>query len=193
MRKKLVFLTGFATSILLIAQIFWPAQTRTQHALIGQPVPEFTHHQASQWLNSAPLKLDQLRGHVVLIDFWTYECWNCFRSFPWLNALQAQFATRGLKIIGVHSPEFERERDVDRIKEKIAEFALDHPVMVDNDFSYWKALQNRYWPAFYLIDKQGRLRHVYAGETHPGDSQARKIATAIARLAKEPYEAAPSL
>lgn len=166
-----------------------PGHTRVEHDLVNTTAPEFTHEDAGEWLNSPPLSLRNLRGQVVLVDFWTFECWNCYRSFPWLGALEQRFADRPFRIIGVHSPEFERERDYRKISQKIDEFGLAHPVMVDNDFSYWQAMHNRFWPAFYLIDKRGVIRHVYVGETHDGDPQALKIASAIETLTKEPYSA----
>lgn len=152
----------------------------------AKSAPEFTHRAAADWINSAPLTLAFLRGKVILLDFWTFECWNCYRSIPWLNATEQRFQTRGLQVIGVHTPEFDRERVRANIEKKIAEFGIRHPVMVDNDFSYWNAMNNRYWPAFYLIDRQGRLRAHYAGETHAGDAQARRIESDIEALLAEP-------
>jgi thiol-disulfide isomerase/thioredoxin len=149
------------------------------------PAPEFTHAAADDWLNSAPLTLAGLRGKVVLVDFWTFECWNCYRSFPWLNALETRLEARGLQVIGVHSPEFEREHNRDAVRAKIAEFGLKHPVMIDNDFSTWRAYGNRYWPAYYLIDKQGRVRAAWAGETHEGDTRALDIERSITALLAE--------
>ncbi len=175
-----------ALAILLGVQASRPAYSRQQHDLVSTPAPEFTHRDPADWINSEPLMLGDLGGRVVLVDFWTYECWNCYRSFPWLKELQAHFAGRPFTIVGVHTPEFEREHDRDNVKQKVAEFGLDHPVMLDNDFSYWRAMRNRYWPAFYLLDKQGIVRAVYIGETHSGGSQARRIAVAIGRLLKEP-------
>ena len=154
-----------------------PATTR--------PAPEFTHQGEQDWINSKPVTIESLRGHVVLVDFWTFECWNCYRSFPWLNSVDEKFHDRGLRVIGVHSPEFDRERDRDRVAEKVREFKLRHPVMIDNDFSYWRAMQNQYWPAFYLIDKQGRIRDVFVGETHAGDIRARRIEARIAEILDE--------
>lgn len=151
-------------------------------------LPEFTHKEPQDWLNSDPLRVADLRGQVVLIDFWTFECWNCYRSFPWLNAVDQRFASQGLKVVGVHSPEFEHEHDVDRVKAKVAEFALQHPVMIDNDFSYWKALKNRFWPAFYLVDKYGTIRGRFIGETHVGDKQAETIEQLITALLAEQYD-----
>jgi glutathione peroxidase-family protein len=150
------------------------------------PAPEFTQDRAKDWINSEPLRLADLRGRVVLIDIWTFECWNCYRSFPWLKAIEDRYGPQGLVVIGVHSPEFDRERHRDAVARKVREFALQHPVMIDNDFSYWKALGNRYWPAFYLIDKQGRIRYRFAGETHAGDRRAQEIEGAVERLLAEP-------
>lgn len=147
--------------------------------------PEFTSREAVDWINSPPLRLADLRGHVVLLDVWTFECWNCYRSFPWLNDLEARLESKGLRVVGIHSPEFQRERDGAAVKRKMAEFRLKHPVMLDNDFRYWKALGNRYWPAYYLIDKEGRVRARFFGETHKGDAQARRMETMLETLLAE--------
>jgi len=144
--------------------------------------PEFTQQKAQAWINSAPLTLASLRGSVVLIDFWTFECWNCYRSFPWLNQVEAKFRERGLKVVGVHTPEFEREKVIARIRDKVRDFGITYPVMVDSDHAYWNAMQNRYWPAFYLIDREGRVRELYVGETHAGDRQAKAVEAAIEAL-----------
>lgn len=149
------------------------------------PVPEFTHTESQDWLNSEPLSLRDLRGQVVLVDFWTFGCWNCYRSFPWLNAMEERLKDRGLTVIGVHTPEFEHEKDRSEIREKIDAFGLQHAVMVDNDKSYWQAMHNRYWPAYYLIDKQGRKRGLYVGETHSGDKQAKAIEAQLEALLSE--------
>lgn len=147
--------------------------------------PQFTHQEQRDWINSEPLKLKDLRGQVVLLDFWTFACWNCYRSFPWLNALEHSLEDEAFTVIGVHSPEFDYEKDRERIKAKVKEFMLEHPIMIDSDHSYWRAMGNRYWPAFYLIDKQGRVRNVFVGETHKGDPRARRIEAAIADLLNE--------
>jgi len=146
---------------------------------------EFTHHSAEEWINSKPLKLADLKGKVVLLDFWTFECWNCYRSFPWLNSLEKKFADKAVQVIGIHSPEFKHEHDRKQVEAKVEEFKLHHPVMMDNDFSYWKALKNRYWPAFYIVDKQGVMRGKFFGETHEGDSNAQGIERLIEKLLKE--------
>lgn len=150
------------------------------------PAPEFTHTGAAEWINSEPLRLRDLRGHVVLLDFWTFDCWNCYRSFPWLKAVEARYRERDLVVIGVHTPELAHERVRASVVAKVAEFGLHHPVMIDNDFSYWNAMGNRYWPAFYLIDKQGHVRGRFIGETHPGDRRARRVEALIEELLGEP-------
>ena len=147
--------------------------------------PEFTHAAPDEWINSAPLRLAELRGKVVLIDFWTFDCWNCYRSFPWLKEVETTYHDRGLRVIGVHTPEFEHERVRKSVEKKAAEFGLDHPVMIDNDFSYWRAMNNRYWPTFYLIDKRGFLRSIFIGETRSNSVRAGKIEAAIEKLLSE--------
>ncbi len=145
-------------------------------------LPEFTHGSTAEWINSGPLRVADLRGRVVLLHVWTFECWNCYRSFPWLGSVVERFGPRGLVTIGVHSPEFDRERIRDDVVSKAKAFGLEHPTMIDNDFSYWRALDNRYWPAWYVVDRQGVIRTVIVGETHRGDSRAAAIETAIDEL-----------
>ena len=149
------------------------------------PVPAFSHTEASDWINSDPLSWKDLRGEVVLLDFWTFMCWNCYRSFPWLNDLESRFEQRDFQVIGVHSPEFEAEKDRQRIVDKAEEFGLHHPIMIDNDHVFWRAMNNRFWPAFYLIDRQGNIRYRFIGETHIDSSQAKAIEAAIEDLLAE--------
>lgn len=151
----------------------------------GKAAPEFTHGTSQDWINSPPLKLANLRGDVVMVDFWTFECWNCYRSIPWLNTLNERYAKQGFTMVSVHTPEFDRERVRSNIVRKVAEFNIKNPVMVDNDFSYWNAMGNRYWPSFYLIDKQGRVRSSFIGETHVGDRRALEIEGTIETLLAE--------
>lgn len=150
-----------------------------------QALPEFTTDASQYWFNSEPLRVSELRGQVLLIDVWTYDCWNCYRSFPWLNALEARLSDRPFRVIGIHSPEFEHEHDPARVAAKVREFGLRHPVMMDNDFAYWRALGNRYWPAYYLVDKRGMIRYRHIGETHSGDARAERIEEQIQVLLAE--------
>ncbi len=179
-------LVAGAAGALVIATAATLAAAPGQDPQAAVDLPEFTQSAPGAWINSPPLTRADLRGKVVLVDVWTFECWNCYRSFPWLTALEERFAAAPFTVVGIHSPEFERERDVAAVRAKAREFGLHHPIMIDNDFAYWRALGNRYWPAFYLVDKRGRVRDVFIGETHAGDAQARRIATAISRLLAEP-------
>lgn len=148
--------------------------------------PAFTHTAPEAWLNSPPLSWTDLRGKVVLIDVWTFDCWNCYRSIPWLHTLEEKFPPGDFTILGVHTPELPQEYVLANVKAKLREFKITHPVMVDNDYSYWKALGNRYWPAFYVVDRQGRVRGRFIGETHAGDRNARGMEAQIKALLAEP-------
>jgi thiol-disulfide isomerase/thioredoxin len=116
------------------------------------------------WLNSPPLGADQLKGKVVLIDFWTYSCINCIRTLPYLKDWDAKYRKDGLVIIGVHAPEFAFEGEKANVEKAIAKFGVKYPVAMDNDFATWRAFRNRYWPAHYLIDRQGRVVYTHFGE-----------------------------
>ncbi len=152
----------------------------------SRPLPEFSHRASDQWINSVPLSIQDLRGKVLLVDVWTFECWNCYRSFPWLNALEQKFSGEPLQLIGIHSPEFDRERKISSVRAKAVEFKLRHPIMIDNDMRYWRALDNHYWPAYYLVDRKGRIRYRFVGETHENSKQAKAIEAAIRSLLAEP-------
>jgi cytochrome c biogenesis protein CcdA/thiol-disulfide isomerase/thioredoxin len=119
---------------------------------------------AVEWLNSAPLTMEQLRGKVVLIDFWTYSCINCIRTVPYVRAWAEKYKDQGLVVIGVHTPEFAFEKKIDNIKKAINGFDIGYPVAVDNDYKIWRAYSNNYWPAHYLIDSKGNIRYHHFGE-----------------------------
>ena len=119
---------------------------------------------ATAWLNSEPLTPAGLRGHVVLVSFGTYTCINWIRSLPYVRAWADAYAGRGLTVVGVQTPEFEFEGDVDNVGRAIREMDVRYPVVVDNDYAVWQALDNHYWPALYFVDAQGRIRHHHFGE-----------------------------
>ena len=129
--------------------------------VLGQ-APEFTGTQ--RWFNSPPLTMKRLRGRVVLIDFWTYTCINCIRTQPYLKAWDARYRSRGLTIVGVHSPEFSFEKDAGNVQRAVRTAGLRYPVVQDNDLQTWQAWGNQYWPAEYLVDQQGRVRYTSFGE-----------------------------
>ncbi len=143
--------------------------SETDKAQAGLPVlgkaPEFTDN--DRWFNTpagAPLELRQLRGKVVLIDFWTYTCINCIRTLPYLRAWDDRYRKRGLTIVGVHTPEFAFERDADNVQRAIGQNQLRYAVAQDNEYGTWGAWGNQYWPAKYLIDSRGRVRYAHFGE-----------------------------
>ncbi len=119
---------------------------------------------ATTWLNSPPLTPAQLRGKVVLVDFWTYSCINCLRSLPYIRAWAAKYKDHGLVVIGVHAPEFAFEKDLDNVRRAVRDLGITYPVAVDNDLKIWQAFNNQYWPAHYFIDAQGRIRYHHFGE-----------------------------
>jgi cytochrome c biogenesis protein CcdA/thiol-disulfide isomerase/thioredoxin len=126
---------------------------------------------AVEWLNSPPLTPEQLRGKVVLVDFWTYSCINCLRSIPYVRAWAEKYKDQGLVVIGVHAPEFAFEKTVGNVKQAVAKLKIDYPVAVDNDYAIWRAFNNEYWPADYFIDAQGRIRHHFFGEGDYAESE----------------------
>ena len=127
---------------------------------------------ATLWLNSLPLTREQLRGKVVLIDFWTYSCINCIRSVPYVRAWYERYKDQGLVVIGVHSPEFAFERVPANVRKAVEDFRIRYPVAMDNDFNIWRAFDNRYWPAHYLADGEGRIRYHHFGEGRTDETEA---------------------
>ena len=119
---------------------------------------------ANEWLNSPPLTASALRGKVVLIDFWTYTCINWLRTLPYVRAWAEKYKDQGLVVIGVHAPEFAFEKNISNVRWAVKEMRIDYAVAVDNEHLIWRAFKNRYWPALYFIDSQGRVRHHHFGE-----------------------------
>jgi thiol-disulfide isomerase/thioredoxin len=119
---------------------------------------------ATAWLNSEPLGLDELRGHVVLVDFWTLTCINWLRTEPYIRAWSQAYRNDGLVVIGVHTPEFSFEHEIDRVRQATKDRGIDYPVAVDNDYGIWSAFDNHYWPALYFVDADGIIRDHHFGE-----------------------------
>ncbi len=127
---------------------------------------------ATGWLNSPPLKPAELRGKVVLVEFWTYSCINWRRQLPYVRAWAEKYRDQGLVVIGVHTPEFDFEKNVDNIRWAVKDMKVGYPVAIDSDYGIWRAFDNAYWPALYFIDAQGRIRHTQFGEGDYGRSEA---------------------
>ena len=119
---------------------------------------------AVEWLNSSPLTAQQLKGKVVVVDFWTYSCINCLRSLPYTKAWAEKYRDQGLVVIGVHAPEFAFERDIGNVRKATRDLGINFPVAVDNNYAIWRAFGNQYWPAHYFIDAKGQIRHHQFGE-----------------------------
>ncbi|WP_414513943.1 thioredoxin family protein [Nostoc sp. PCC 9305] len=128
----------------------------------GKSLPEFQG--ISQWLNSTPLSIADLKGNVVLIQFWTFACINCQRTLPYITRWHRQYKSQGLKVIGIHTPEFAFERDANNIKKALQQHQIIYPVPVDNEYKTWNAYENQYWPHLFLADRQGLLQYDHIGE-----------------------------
>jgi cytochrome c biogenesis protein CcdA/thiol-disulfide isomerase/thioredoxin len=144
---------------------------------------------AEEWLNSPPLTREELKGKVVLIDFWTYSCINCLRAIPYVRAWAEKYKDHGLVVIGVHTPEFAFERKVSNVRAAVAELKIEYPVPIDNEYKIWRAFDNQYWPAHYFIDAKGRIRYHHFGEGEY-DRSERVIQQLLAEAGDEGYSAA---
>ncbi len=120
--------------------------------------------QATEWVNSPPLTEEGLRGKIVLVQFWTYSCVNWIRTLPYVRIWAEKYRDNGLVVIGVHAPEFGFEKQLANVRWAAAKFRVEYPVAVDNDFTIWRAFGNQYWPALYILDGKGRVRHRHFGE-----------------------------
>jgi len=149
-----------ATDVAMAEECEAPAATTD--VADGPEAPELAGITA--WLNSPPLTIESLRGSVVLVDFWTYTCVNCIRTFPFLREWHARYADAGLVILGVHTPEFEFEKDLENVRNAASEHGIVWPIPQDNDYGTFRAFENRYWPAKFLIDKDGIIRYTHFGE-----------------------------
>ncbi len=161
----------FLAAAMIAASVATPigslAEERTMHAMttrlpVEGKLPSLAG--ATAWLNSQALTPDGLRGKVVLVDFWTYTCINWQRTQPYVRAWAERYKDQGLVVIGVHTPEFQFEKNVDNIRPALKRFGVAYPVAVDSDYAIWDAFGNRYWPAVYLVDASGNIRYHQFGE-----------------------------
>ena len=148
-------------------------------ARIGMRAPEII---SPVWINSTPQSRNSLHGKVVLVEFWTFGCFNCRNVEPQIKRWHEKYAAQGLAVIGIHSPEFSFEKDVEAVRQYVKEHAIEYAVAVDNDFANWKRFRNRYWPTMYLVDKQGVIRHIQIGEG--GYAETERVIQAL--LAEKP-------
>lgn len=154
--KGTVVLFGILVTLAVVSAFGPVAQGR-----VGIPAPDIA---SRTWLNSEPKRMADLRGKVVLVEFWTFGCRNCRNVEPYVKDWHKKYSSQGLVVIGVHSPEFDYEHDIENVKRYIRQNDIQYAIPIDNDFTTWDRYGNRYWPAFYLIDKQGIIRYVRFGE-----------------------------
>jgi len=151
-----IVVTGYSKRLLS------PFRSYTEYKGSGSATaPELT---AGDWINSQPLELKDLRGRVVLIDFWTFGCYNCRNTLPFVKRWDDRYREKGFTVIGVHSPEFAEERKVENLRREVASLGIRYPVVTDNDYQTWGAYNVEAWPTIFLIDKQGRIRWMHVGE-----------------------------
>jgi thiol-disulfide isomerase/thioredoxin len=143
------------------------------------PPPDFTHTGASDWLNSEPLTLAALKGKVVLVEFWAFDCVNCLNSRAWIESLLRDKGPEGLVVVSVHTPELDEEKSPNNVRKAVERLKIHNPVMIDGDASYWRALHAQYWPTFCLIGRDGLLYASVPGEMHVGDERAKKVEDAL--------------
>jgi thiol-disulfide isomerase/thioredoxin len=144
--------------------VFGPADapSNTIHPAIEGKLPSLAG--ATAWLNSPPLTVDGLRGHIVLVDFWTYTCINWLRTLPYVRAWAETYKDHGLVVIGVHTPEFPFEHDLENVRRAAQDMRVEYPIAIDNEYAIWRAFDNHYWPALYLVDAKGQIRYHHFGE-----------------------------
>ena len=140
---------------------------------------------ATGWINTSPLTASALKGKVVLVDFWTFECGNCLNALPHIQALEAKYRDKGLVVIGVHSPELDVEKPAANVQAAVKRLGVVYPVALDADYKIWKAFDNQYWPAVYIVDANGRIRYAHAGEGDY-DGQDRAVAALLAEASTQP-------
>jgi thiol-disulfide isomerase/thioredoxin len=174
MDRRQNLLIGVVVGIVVVAASFYatgftrqllrPFRGYTEYKSSGSTVaPELA---TGNWINSDPVKLKDLRGRVVLIEFWTFGCSNCRNTLPFIKSWNDRYREKGLVVIGVHSPEFDDEKNLENVRRAIASLGIRYPVVTDNDYQTWTAYNVEAWPTTFLIDKQGRIRWMHVGEGH---------------------------
>ncbi|WGS44502.1 thioredoxin family protein [Burkholderia sp. JSH-S8] len=179
--KTAAVITAVAATAALAAFADTRSETVPPMVETGAQAPELAG--IERWHNSAPLKLSELRGKVVLVDFWTYSCINCIHTIPYVNEWYRKYRDQGLVVIGVHTPEYPFERDARNVADALGRFGIRYPVAQDNRYDTWNAYGNRYWPALYLVDANGRIVYTRFGEGQYEKTEA-AIRDALAQAAK---------
>lgn len=155
-----------ALSLALTAQGGQPTALRVK-------VPEF--QDIAEWVNTKPLAVKDLRGHVVVVHFWTFGCINCIHNYPSYKGWHDRYAKQGVTVIGIHTPELPGEADIARVRQKVTDNGMAYPIAIDNGSKTWAAWGNRYWPCVYLIDKKGFIRYRWEGELNANDAKGEEV------------------
>jgi len=138
-------------------------EAQDTHSILGSS-PLYSLSAADGWINSKPLSAKELEGKVILVDFWDYSCINCIRTLPYVRAWADKYRNSGLVVIGVHTPEFDVEKQKPNVERAVKKFGITYPVALDNDYKIWNTFHNQYWPAHYFIDARGKVRYEHFGE-----------------------------
>jgi thiol-disulfide isomerase/thioredoxin len=163
--RKRTQLIGAIFAVLLGCFTFHPSTAKGQDApsIVGSS-PLYSLSGATGWINSKPLTAKDFKGKVVLVDFWDYSCINCIRAIPYIRTWADKYKDSGLVVIGVHTPEFDVEKQMPNVQKAVQKFGISYPVAVDSNYSIWNAFHNQYWPAHYFIDAKGKVRDAHFGE-----------------------------
>lgn len=170
-RRRIVSLMAVAVGLYCVALVQPTAEAQKPPNLVGKNAPLWSLSEATGWINSEPLKAKQLKGSVVLVDFWTYSCINCLRSMPYIEAWAQKYKDSGLVVIGVHTPEFDFEQDLPNVEQAAKRFGITFPIALDSHHNIWNAFHNDIWPADFFIDIHGKVRYEHFGEGNYAESE----------------------
>jgi thiol-disulfide isomerase/thioredoxin len=171
-RRQLLSTAAISVAAFAVAGSLFPGVVQQLASAAGSSDSELASlSQATEWLNTEPLTAVSLRGKVALVDFWTYTCINWLRTVPYVRAWAEKYRDQGLVVIGVHTPEFPFEHDIDNVRRAVKAMGLPYPIAIDNDYAIWRGFNNHYWPALHFVDAQGRLRHHQFGEGAYGEAE----------------------
>jgi thiol-disulfide isomerase/thioredoxin len=170
-RRRNILIGTVVGTVLVAASIYATGLTKVLLTPFGSSAEYESSESASapalatgEWINSEPVKLEDLRGRVVLVDFWTFGCYNCRNTLPFVKSWNDRYREKGLTVIGVHSPEFDEERKIENLRREVVSLGIRYPIVTDNDYQTWKAYNVEAWPTIFLLDKQGRIRWMHVGE-----------------------------
>src|ERR1700743_498061 len=170
-RKMRVFLVAALAAVLSCVAVSTPPGEAQEPPSIVGSFPLHGLSGATGWINSKPLTAKQLKGKVVLVDFWTYSCINCLRALPYMKAWAEKYKDSGLVVIGVHTPEFDFEKDSPNVQKAVQKFGITYPIALDSNQAIWNSFHNQYWPAHYFLDANGKVRVEHFGEGKYDESE----------------------